>query len=220
MKALDLVGKRFNNLVVMERVANSPNGQTVWKCKCDCGNITIVRRGNLTSGAVKSCGCLIHNPSANRTHNMSKSRLYQEWAGIKSRCVYKSAENKPYYGGRGIKMCDEWANSFECFRDWAMENGYKDDLTIERIDNNGDYCPENCKWIPKAEQSSNRRNCVIVTYNGKTQNLNDWCKELGLDYKRVNNRMKKLGWTFEKAISEPVNVNKRNMKTRKLKEGD
>lgn len=167
MKALDLVGKRFNNLVVMERVANSPNGQTVWKCKCDCGNITIVRRGNLTSGAVKSCGCLIHNPSANRTHNMSKSRLYQE-----------------------------------------------------RIDNNGDYCPENCKWIPKAEQSSNRRNCVIVTYNGKTQNLNDWCKELGLDYKRVNNRMKKLGWTFEKAISEPVNVNKRNMKIRKLKEGD
>lgn len=220
MKALDLIGKRFNNLVVIERVANSPNGQTVWKCKCDCGNTTIVRRGNLISGAVKSCGCLVRKKnSENCTHKMSKTRLYQEWAGIKARCVYKNSVNNSDYGGRGIKMCKEWADSFVAFRDWALQNGYRDDLTIERIDVNGEYCPENCKWIPKSEQSSNRRSCIIITYNGKTQNLNDWCKELKLDYKRTNNRIKKLGWSFEKAISEPVDIKKRNMKIRKLKEG-
>lgn len=219
MKALDLHGKRFTRLVAIERVENAPNGQAVWKCQCDCGNITFVRRGNLMSGAVKSCGCLVHEPAHNRTHAMSKTRLYQEWAHIKSRCVYKGAKSQQYYGARGIKMCNEWANSFEKFRDWALQSGYRDDLTIERIDFNGNYCPENCTWIPQSEQSSNTRRCVIITYNGKTQNLNDWCKELNLDYKRINNRIKKLGWSFERAISEPVNVNKRNMATRKLKEG-
>lgn len=218
MKALDLRGKRFTRLVAIERVENAPNGLAVWKCQCDCGNITFVRSSNLMSGAVKSCGCLTRD-NAYHTHRMSKSRLYQKWASIKNRCYYKSAQNYRNYGARGIKMCDEWANSFEKFRDWAFQSGYRDDLTIERIDFNGNYCPENCTWIPRSAQSSNTRRCVIITYNGKTQNLNDWCKELNLDYKRINNRIKKLGWSFERAISEPVNVNKRNMATRRLKEG-
>lgn len=218
MKALDLRGKRFNRLVVIERVENTPNGQTAWKCQCDCGNITIVRRGNLISGEVKSCGCLVKE-NVHHTHRMSKSRLYQEWAGIKARCVYKSRTTYNHYGARGIKMCDEWVNSFEAFRDWAFENGYSDNLTIERIDVNGDYCPKNCKWIPFAEQARNRRSCIMVTHNGKTQNLSDWCAELNLDYKRVNNRIKKLGWSFDRAITEPVDTNKRNMRARKSKEG-
>ena len=217
MKALNLSGKRFNHLVAIERVENTPNGQAVWKCKCDCGNTTIVRRSNLISGAVKSCGCLVHRSSKNRTHGMSKSRLYQEWAGIKNRCIYGTVECYKYYGGRGIKMCDEWVNSFENFRDWAFQNGYQDNLTIERIDVNGDYCPDNCKWIPQSEQNNNTRRCVIITYNGKTQNLNDWCKELNLDYKRVHNRLNKLGWSVERAFTESTNINKRNMATRRNK---
>lgn len=218
MKPLDLRGKRFTRLVAVERAENAPNGCAVWKCQCDCGNVTFVRRGNLTSGAVKSCGCLTKE-NAYHTHRMSKTRLYQEWAGIKARCVYKSARSCKNYGARGIKMCDEWSGSFEKFRDWALQNGYRDDLTIERLDCNGDYCPENCSWIPQSEQSNNTRRCVMITYNGKTQNLSDWCKELGLDYKRTHNRIAKMGWTFERAATEPVNVNKRNMSTRKIKEG-
>ena len=215
--ALDLSGQKFGHLTALERVKTSAKWVAVWKCRCDCGNITNVRCGNLRSGAVKSCGCLLHRPATNRTHGMRKTRLYREWTGMKVRCNCKTSKSYKIYGARGIKVCDEWSNSFENFRDWAMKNGYDDSLTIERIDVNGNYCPENCKWITKADQAKNTRWCMMISYNGKTQNLSDWCKELRLDYKRVHNRMKTLGWSFERAITEPVNVKKRNMKTRQSK---
>lgn len=219
-KAIDITGKKFNLLTAIERVENSSNGRARWKCLCDCGNITYVTAANLKNGAVKSCGCLRHRAGKNRTHGMSKSRLYLEWAGIKSRCFYSGAKKYKYYGGRGIKVCDEWAKSFETFKDWALKNGYNDSLTIERIDVNGDYCPENCKWITRKEQSNNTRRNVVITYNGKTQTLLEWVEELGLDYKRTHNRLFKLGWTFERAITTPVNIKKRNKSTRLRKEGD
>lgn len=215
MKAIDYTNKRFSRLLVLERVNNTKQGRAVWKCLCDCGNITYVRSNNLQSGAVKSCGCLRHETPLNKTHGMSKSRLYQEWASIKSRCLYKSAKNDTNYGGRGISMCKEWANSFIAFKEWAEKNGYNDNLTIERINVNGDYCPKNCTWIPRAEQAKNTRSCLRITYNGKTKILSEWCKELGLDYKRTNNRIKKLGWTPQKSFETPVNKNKRNMASRK-----
>lgn len=219
-KAIDITGKKFNLLTAVERVENGSNGQARWKCLCDCGNTTYVSAANLKSGAVKSCGCLRHRSAPNRTHGMSKSRLYLEWAGIKSRCFYKGAKKYKHYGGRGIKICSEWAESFEAFKDWALRSGYNDSLTIERVDVNGNYCPENCKWITRKEQGFNTRRNVVITYNGKTQTLLEWVEELGLDYKRVHNRLFKLGWTFERAISTPVNVNKRNKSTRLRKEGD
>lgn len=210
-RLIDLTGKKFNRLTVVERAENAEGGIAVWKCKCDCGNTTFVRGGNLKSGAVKSCGCLRHE-AQNKTHDMSKTRLYREWASIKSRCVYKSSKTFKSYGGRGITICDEWMNSFEVFRDWALSHGYADNLTIERVDNDGNYCPENCKWIPKKEQARNRRSCYSITYNGKTQNLVDWCNELNLDYKMIHNRIHKLSWNFERAISEPIHIEKRNRK--------
>lgn len=212
---VDITGKRFNDLVVIERMENAKGGVTVWKCQCDCGNITTVRGSNLKNGSVKSCGCRIHK-SHNATHRMSKTRLYREWALIKSRCFNKNIKSYKDYGGRGIKMCNEWADSFETFRDWAYQSGYTDELTIERVDHDGDYCPTNCTWIPFNKQQKNRRTSYAIEYNGKTQDLVSWCNELGLPYKNVHNRIYKLGWSFEKAISEPVHIEKRNKKNGRI----
>lgn len=203
-KPIDLTGKRFNHLVVIERANNSPRGSTMWRCVCDCGNEKLVRRDNLVYGAVKSCGCLTHRPAYNRTHNKSKSKLYRKWVSMKRRCYDITSAGYKNYGGRGIEVCDEWKESFESFYDWAMKTRQDDTLTLERVDVNGNYCPENCTWITKAEQSNNRTSCIMITYNGKTQNLMQWCKELNLDYKRTYNRMFKSHWSFDKAISTPV----------------
>lgn len=208
-KFIDISGKRYNDLTVIERMKNANGGVVVWKCLCDCGNTTIVRGSNLKNGSVKSCGCRIYK-SHNTTHNMSKTRIYREWASIKSRCYNKNLKSYKDYGGRGIKVCDDWIKSFESFRDWAYKNGYSDELTIERKDLNGDYCPSNCMWIPFNEQQQNRRICYSFEHNGKTQNLTSWCNELGLPYKNIHNRIHKLGWSFERAISEPIHIEKRN----------
>lgn len=145
---------------------------------------------------------------------MSGTRLYAEWASIKNRCYNPHVQRYNNYGGRGIKMCDEWKNSSDAFFAWAQVNGYSDDLTIERIDVNGDYEPSNCTWIPKEEQANNRSSCLWITFNGKTQNLQQWCDELQLPYKLIHNRIFKLKWSFERAISEDCHTEKRN-KTRK-----
>lgn len=209
-KLIDITGNRYNNLVVIKRLENARGGVAVWECLCDCGNTTIVRGANLKSGAVKSCGCRRKTAKPSLKHNMSKTRLYREWAAIKSRCYNTKLKSYKNYGARGIKVCDAWLNSFENFSTWALNNGYADDLTIERKDTNKDYCPENCTWVPFNEQQRNRTICYSIEYNGIVKNLTDWCEELGVSYKRVHNRMNKLGWTFERAISEPVHSEKRN----------
>lgn len=208
-KLIDLTGKRFGLLTVIEREPNAAHGIAVWRCKCDCGQYTSVRGNNLKSGAVKSCGCLRHATAKNKTHGMSKTHLYRVWAGVKRRCYYKKDVAYKNYGGRGIKMCDEWRNSSEQFIKWAVASGYREGLTIERIDNDGDYCPNNCTWVPLNEQANNRRMCLQFEHDGRTLNLAQWCKELGLNYSRTHNRIYKLKWPFEKAISEPVDEKKR-----------
>lgn len=210
---IDIKGNKYGKLTVIRRAENAPKGIARWECKCDCGNVVTVRGNNLKSGEVKSCGCLIGaNNKERATHKMSKTRLYRTWAAIKARCYYKSQPAYKSYGARGIKMCDEWLNSFEAFAEWALSNGYKDDLTIERIDNDKGYAPDNCKWISLGEQANNRRSNIKITYQGETRNLFQWCRKFGKDYYSVHNRMYKLGWDFERAIFEPVHVEKRNRK--------
>lgn len=148
------------------------------------------------------------------TGKISDHKLYKVLNGIKSRCYNPNHKSYPDYGGRGIKVCDEWKKSYKSFIDWGMSHGYKEGLTIERINNDDDYSPENCTFIPKSEQVNNRRNNLVYTYNGKTQNLSQWCRELNLDYKRTNNRITAKHWPFERAITEPVNVEKRNRSIR------
>lgn len=210
---IDITGNKYGKLTVLRRVENAPKGKARWECRCDCGNVVIVRGGDLKYGTVKSCGCLRSNTIARcTTHGMSKTRLYQTWANIKERCCNKRHPAYSLYGGRGIAVSEEWKNSFEAFASWALSNGYRDDLTIERIDYNKGYMPENCRWISMSEQANNRRSNVSITFNNETHNLSEWCKIYGKEYNLVYNRIHKNKWNFERAMFEPVHIEKRNRK--------
>lgn len=203
----DLTGKRFNKLVVLHRVENGKGDKSRWKCVCDCGNETTVSGINLKTGAVKSCGCLRH--MKHNTHHLSNTRLYRIWNAMKNRCYLKTHHAYSYYGARGITVCDEWKDSFESFYDWAISNGYSENLTIDRINNSEGYYPGNCKWVTREEQVNNRRSCIRITYNGETKNLMQWCKLLDLPYKLINQRMKLKNISFEEAISIPIKSKKK-----------
>lgn len=210
MKRIDITGEKYNLLTVIG-VHEVKNGKVYWDCLCDCGQNTVVLGSNLKNGSVKSCGCLTHKPSVRRTHNESKTKLYRHWKSMMYRCYNEKNSAYKWYGKRGIRVCKEW-QSYDGFKKWVNETKPCEGYTVERIDVNGDYCPNNCTWIPINEQAKNRTTTVIIDFNGEKNSLTDWCIKLGLDYKRVHNRIYKLGWSFEKAISEPVDVKKRNKK--------
>jgi len=156
---IDLTGKRFGRWMVID-YGRTEGKRAYWKCKCDCGTVKMVSATNLKSGATKSCGCLNAETIGERSrkHGLSGTRLYICWENMLKRCLNPRSTRYSHYGGRGIKVCDDW-KSFSCFKDWAFANGYTDVLTIERVDANRDYEPSNCKWIPLSEQSKNRRYC-------------------------------------------------------------
>jgi hypothetical protein len=156
---INRVGQIYNMLTVISLNRKGENGKIYWNCYCICGNTTVVSASNLVNGSVKSCGCLLKVPH-NITHGQSKNRIGETWDNMKGRCYRPNNTNYKNYGGRGIKICDEWLNDSSSFFDWAFKNGYNDTLTIERIDTDGDYTPLNCTFIPKREQSKNRRNTL------------------------------------------------------------
>lgn len=191
-KVHDLTGQKFGLLTVIG-LAETDTRKTYWVCKCDCGNMKTVRSDSLLCGAIKSCGCIKRkqdevNLAKNHRHKMSGTRIYSEWQGMKSRCYNKGSARYADWGGRGIEVCEQWRNSFESFYTWAMANGYQDNLTIDRIDNNGNYCPENCRWVGQQEQCRNRRSNINITIGNSTRTLMEWCEIFQVDYTNVNAR--------------------------------
>lgn len=196
--AKDLTGCRVGRLTVL-----SKETQNVWKCICDCGNIAFVRSCHLTSEHTKSCGCLQKERASQSAtkHGKSIERIAGIWYGMRKRCYNKNRPEFKNYGGRGIKICDEWKDDFQAFYDWAMSNGYSDDLTIDRIDVNGNYEPSNCRWISNREQQNNRRTSHLLTYDGETHTLKDWAKIKGINYSTLRGRINVYKWDVSKALN-------------------
>lgn len=203
-KKLDLTGMRFGRLVVIEQATHHANGGIRWMCKCDCGKEVIVARHELRSGHTLSCGCLQDENRHRTIHGGRHTRLYVIWNNMKRRCFCPTQQKYEYYGGRGITVCDEWKNSFGAFQEWAHSHGYCEDLTIDRIDTNGNYCPENCRWATVEEQRNNMRSNVILEYNGQSHTMAEWARLLNISYTALLQRIHKLGWSVEKALTTPV----------------
>lgn len=193
--ALQLSGMKFGKLTAIERVGKNKHGMLLWNCKCDCGNETVVAGGALKSGHTQSCGCscLEHAKHLNRKHGKSSSRLYHLYYGILQRCNNPKAPAFNHYGGRGIEVCKEW-DTWEAFQKWALANGYKDGLTIDRIDVNGNYEPSNCRWVTQAEQMRNTRKTVYLEYQGERKSISEWCEKYGLNHGAVSTRIRR-GWS-------------------------
>ncbi len=181
-KSFDLTGQKFGMLTVIKKVA-SKGHSSVWECRCECGKIKHLKSGHLRNGSTKSCGC---NKFKHLTrHGKSHTRIYKIWDGIIERCALNRSTQYELYKGRGITVCDEWKNDFVNFYNWAMANGYSDDLTIDRINSNGNYEPSNCRWATTIEQANNRRNNRYVTYNKEQITLAELARKLNVSYKAL-----------------------------------
>ena len=214
-KIVDLTGKRFGLLTVLSRGVNKKDKKSTWLCLCDCGNYKVVRSSNLIAGQTKSCGCLCYESRKNAAqkfksekshlykHGLSKSRINSIYRGIKKRCYNHNEPSYQNYGGRGIRMCEIWKNDFMSFYRWSMENGYSDTLSIDRIDVNGDYSPNNCRWVTCKENCRNRRSNVLLTVEGVTKTAIEWCEVTGRNPFTVYNWVRTKGKEYaERRLSE------------------
>lgn len=180
---------------VADHISKSGCHYTQYECRCDCGTVRCVLASSLKSGASKSCGCYCDEVRVRvcgdnfRTHGEAKTRLYKIYAGMKKRCYNETAYNYRNYGARGIAICEDWLNSWEAFRDWALANGYSDELSIDRIDVNGDYSPDNCRWVTRVVQANNRRTSRVITHDGESHTVAEWSRILSIPYKRLHKKI-------------------------------
>ncbi|MFA7176145.1 MAG: hypothetical protein WC114_02765 [Smithellaceae bacterium] len=204
----DLTGQRFGRLVA-QYYAGRCGAVTQWVCLCDCGQYIIVHRGHLQSGRISSCGCLRAELTANRnrnsqhsrTHGLSDHPYYTIWAGMLHRCEHPNATGYANYGGRGIRVCDRWKQSFAAFIA-DMGERPSPSHSIDRINTYGDYAPDNCRWATAVEQSRNTRRNRWLTFRGKTLLVGQWAEALGMSYGTIYGRLQR-GWTAQEALSLP-----------------
>lgn len=210
-------GERFGKLTVitLDHIQKyvSPSGQKHnhehYLCKCSCGGDSVVRKNNLLSGYIQSCGCLLGRIIK---HGLKGTRMYGIYAGMKDRCLNSNNKNYHNYGGRGINICDQWKNDIKAFYDWSMVNGYRNDLSIDRIDNDKGYSPRNCRWATPKEQMRNTRKNSIVKYKGKTRCLAEWSDILTMKPSTLYNRINKYNWSIDRAFETPEKGGKNGKK--------
>jgi len=198
---LDLTGRVFGRWTVIEESGRDKGGSVRWLCRCVCGTEKTVSGASLTHGRSTSCGCLARELTAerSRTHGQIHTRFYKIWANMIGRATCPTNSEWPNYGGRGITVCPEW-QSFEAFaRD--MGPAYRDGLTLERVDVDGSYSPENCTWATRKEQARNKRTTIRVEFRGTTKPLAEWCELLGLNYRTTYYRIHRHGWSVDRALS-------------------
>jgi hypothetical protein len=196
-KIIDLIGKRFGKLEVINFAGVNKFRKALWYCKCACGGEKIAIGSALKNGRITSCGCL----EGYHTHGFSRSRICRVHYGMMGRCYSPIYDSYKYYGERGIKVCNEW-HDFIVFYEWAIASGYDETLTIDRINVNKDYCPENCRWITRAENNKNKTNSRLLTLNGETKTLPDWSRLLNIPMGRLYSRLY-LGWSDEDILRRP-----------------
>lgn len=209
MKRIDLTGQRFGRLVAKEYVGKSENGCSLWKCMCDCGEEITARTANLRNGNTQSCGCY-QRQRARETrlkHDLTNTRLFKVFQSMVERTTNPKAGQYENYGGRGITICDEWLNDFQAFYDWAMANGYDPDAprgecSIDRIDNDKGYSPDNCRWVDQIAQANNRRTNRFIVYLGEKITITQAARKYGLRAEKLRRRIIK-GWSVEAAIETP-----------------
>lgn len=214
MRTVDLKGRTYGRLTVLHR-AGSKDNRAMWECVCVCGKHIIISGHALRRGNTKSCGCLQRDKARTRlkTHGMSDTNLYYTWSNMRRRCEDSASQDYAYYGGRGITLCQEWHDA-AVFVSWALASGYKAGLTIDRIDNNGNYCPSNCRWVSRKVQARNTRRNNLLTYNGETRCIVEWSDVTGIAEATIRCRVRRYGWDIAKALTTPSgkgdlrNVNK------------
>jgi hypothetical protein len=201
-KAKDITGHVFGRLTALYPHHQGDDGAWFWLCKCECGNEILCDLGRLNSGNTQSCGCYKRDRTSEtfRTHGMTNTKLGKVFKGMKQRCSNPKHSSYKNYGGRGIRVCEEWLTDSSSFFEWAVDNGYVEGLVIDRIDNNGPYSPENCRWTTYTENGRNRRDTVFLTLDGKTQDIGTWGEKLGIKPKTIANRLR-AGHTTEEALS-------------------
>lgn len=207
-KNIDLSNQKFNRLTVIGQVGTK-NGCRLWLCRCECGNIKTATTTKLKRGLVKSCGCLNDETRirTHTTHGGTHTRLYGIWIAMRKRCYYKHSKDYHLYGAKGITVCESWKNSFENFKRWSLENGYRDDLTIDRIDGMKGYSPENCRWGDIFLQANNRNNNHNLMFRNETHSISEWARIVGICASTIHTRIRH-GWSVERALTEKPFVGK------------
>lgn len=219
-KVKDITGEQINGWTVIKECGRNKGGGAMFLCQCVCGNYRVVEGRSIRAGTSKNCGCARKTKTVEASkrvtikHGGRYDRLYQVWHGMKDRCNNPNSKHYARYGGRGIKLCSEWDESYEAFKKWAQEHGYNETLakyqcTIERLDNDKGYSPENCVWANQKTQCNNRSNNHLIEFNGLSHTLSEWAEITGIKKDTLRRRLCEYGWDTERALTEPTRAHSR-----------